>query len=465
MHVIDYGIIAVYLAVLLWLGLRGKHQVGSVTDLILDGRRLTLPAFAMSLVSTWYGGILGVGEYSYNYGISNWLVLGVPYYVAALLFAFLLSKKARELQLVTIPGLLAQVYDNKTALAGAIIVFMMSVPAAYVLMLGVLGTQFFGWPLWAGVIVGTFFSLIYIYFGAFRAVVITDKIQFSVMFTGFIVMFIILVNKFGGWEFLKANLPDSHFTWHGGNSGWYIATWYFIALQTLIDPAFHQRCYASKSGSVAFKGILVSILCWMIFDFLTTSCGLYARAILPELSSAAESYPALAQKILPTGLLGLFGVTLISIIMGTVDSYSFLAGSTFGNDIIPRLKKISESQIVQLTRLGLFVSAGLSIIGALFFRSAVDIWYAFGSIGTPALLVPVVTSMVGKRRMSGIHAFTATVSSGVTSLLWYLSKYFSETEEYWLEIQPIFPGLAVSIIIFLIFARPIAGADLPQAKP
>src|SRR3990172_5422409 len=192
MHTIDYGIIALYLAVLLWLGLRGKHQVGSVIDLILDGRRLTLPASAASLVSTWYGGILGVGEYSYNYGISNWLVFGVPYYVAALLFAFLLSKRARELQLVTIPGRLAQIYGNKTALAGAIIVFLMTVPASYVLMLGVLGTQFFGWPLWAGVIISILFSLIYIYFGAFRAEVITDKVQFTVMFAGFTFMFVIL---------------------------------------------------------------------------------------------------------------------------------------------------------------------------------------------------------------------------------------------------------------------------------
>ncbi len=464
MHAIDCVIIALYLAVLLWLGLRGRHQVGSVTDLILDGRRLTLPALAMSLVSTWYGGILGVGEYSYNYGISNWLVLGVPYYVAALLFAWLVSKKARELQLVTIPGRLAQVYDNKTALAGAVIVFIISVPAAYILMLGVLGTQLFGWPVWVGIILGAAFSLIYVSFGAFRAVVITDRLQFAVMFAGFIVMFVNLVSQFGGWEFLKANLPASQFTWHGGNSGWYIISWYFIALQTLIDPAFHQRCYAAKSGGVAFQGILVSVLCWMIFDFLTTACGLYARAILPELSNAAESYPALAQKVLPTGILGLFSVTMLSIIMGTVDSYSFLAASTFGHDIIPRLKKATDRQIVKLTQLGLFVSACLSIVGASFCRSAVDIWYAFGSIATPALLIPLVSSFVSQRRLPSKYALLSILISGLASLAWYISKFFSAKGEFWLGLQPIFPGLLVSILIYLFWARPMAGADLQQSR-
>ena len=52
-------------------------------DYIVAGRRLTLPAFTASLVTTWYGGILGVGEYTWTYGISNWLVFGVPYYLCA----------------------------------------------------------------------------------------------------------------------------------------------------------------------------------------------------------------------------------------------------------------------------------------------------------------------------------------------------------------------------------------------
>jgi len=454
MHAIDYGIIAAYLVTLLWLGLRGKHQSGSVTDLILDGRRLTLPAFAASLVSAWYGGILGVGEYSYQHGISNWLVLGVPYYVAALAFALLLSKNARKLQVVSIPDRLSQVYDGKTALAGGVIVFLISVPAAYILMLGVLGEQFFGWPLWVGVLFGGLFSLAYVYFGAFRSVLITDRLQFTVMYGGFIFMFAMLVVKFGGWEFLKAHVPEVNFTWHGGQSGWYIATWYFIALQTLIDPAFHQRCYAAKSPDVAFRGILISILCWAVFDFLTTSCGLYARAILPGLSNAAESYPALAQEILPSGLLGLFAVTLMSIIMGTIDSYSFLAAATFGNDIVPRFKKITESQIVRSTKLGLFVSAGLSMILALFFRSAVDIWYVFGSIATPALLVPVLTSFVGSKRLSSKWAFLSLILSGSVSLIWYTSQYTYEAAKYWLNVEPIFPGLIVSLIIYALFARP-----------
>ena len=97
MQAVDYFIVVCYLVVLLWLGLRSRQRGNSgrtAVDFILDGRRLTLPAFVATLVSTWYGGILGVGEYTFLYGISNWLVFGVPYYAAALIFAFFLAKKA-----------------------------------------------------------------------------------------------------------------------------------------------------------------------------------------------------------------------------------------------------------------------------------------------------------------------------------------------------------------------------------
>ena len=96
MTTIDYAIILAYIAALVYLGIKrraGKEE--SAAGFILGGRMLTLPAFVATLVSSWYGGILGVGEYSYRFGVSNWLVFGVPYYLAALLFALFLARKAR----------------------------------------------------------------------------------------------------------------------------------------------------------------------------------------------------------------------------------------------------------------------------------------------------------------------------------------------------------------------------------
>ncbi|MEA3296699.1 MAG: sodium:solute symporter family protein [candidate division Zixibacteria bacterium] len=451
MHIVDYGIVIAYLVVLLFLGLVSRLRRGSsASDMIVGGRVLTLPAFVASLVSTWYGGILGVGEYSYNYGLSNWLVFGVPYYLAALLFALFLAKRARESQLLTIPDQLARTYDSKTALAGAVVIYVMTVPAAYVLMLGVLCQYLFGWPMWVGVSAGTLFSIVYVFSGGFKSVVRTDLFQFVLMFTGFTVLLVALNIGYGGIDFVMDRVPETHLTWHGGNSGWYVAVWYVIALATLIEPAFYQRCYAARTSSVARRGIFISIICWTVFDFLTTSCGLYARAILPDLADPVAAYPALALHVLPAGLMGLFALALLSTVMSTVDSYSFLAASTFGNDIAPRIARIPESMIIPLTRFGLVISTLLAVALALFFRSVVDIWHALGSIGTPALLVPVFFSFVGKWRLPGHAAFISIVTSALISGIWYFSRYFSSEGNYWFDIEPIFPGLLWSIILFVL---------------
>ena len=85
---IDIVIIFLYFAAVLFVGFRSaKKTTASEDDFLLAGRSLTLPVFVMTLVSTWYGGILGVGEFFYRYGISSWFIQGVPYYIFAALFA------------------------------------------------------------------------------------------------------------------------------------------------------------------------------------------------------------------------------------------------------------------------------------------------------------------------------------------------------------------------------------------
>src|SRR5881628_2720717 len=125
-NLLDWGLVAAYFGFLVavWLRLIGRSS--SVADYLVAGRRVTLPAFVATLVATWYGGILGVGEYSWRYGISNWLVFGVPYYIGALLFAVFFARRARQAALYTLPDLLDLHYGRGPALMGALTVFIVA---------------------------------------------------------------------------------------------------------------------------------------------------------------------------------------------------------------------------------------------------------------------------------------------------------------------------------------------------
>jgi solute:Na+ symporter, SSS family len=444
---IDIALIVLYFAAVVFIGFRAsrKHKSGA-DDYLLASRTLTLPMFVATLVSTWYGGILGVGEYSYKFGISNWIVFGLPYYIFALFFALFLAKKIRSTNLITIPDKLEQAYDKRTAIAGGILTFFLVTPAAYVLMLGILAQLIFGVDLTLCIVITTFLTVVYLYKGGFRSDVWANAFEFVMMFVGFGFIIFFSYSKFGGIDYIRSHVSPINLTWHGGHTMEYIAVWFFIALWTLVDPAFHQRCYAAKDGKTAKRGILISILFWFIFDFMTTTAGLYARASLPGLPQPMYSYPLLAEITLPAIAKGMFYIGMLATIMSTLSSLTLISAITIGKDIVGRWKNTGQdSDIVQRwTKIGLVISALFSIVLAILIPSVVSIWYSIGSCIIPGLLVPVLASYFDRLKIPAVYAFYAMLSG------WFMSTASLITGQiysvngnpvYWYGIEPMYPGL------------------------
>jgi SSS family solute:Na+ symporter len=462
---VDLALVGVYFAFLLFVGFRFFGVARrDATEYLLMGRRLALPSFVATLVTTWYGGILGVGEFSYRFGISNWLVFGVPYYVGAALFAFLVAKRARRSGLYTVPDQLVAAYGRPAGLLGAAVIQVLSSPAPYVLMLGVLLQTMFGGPLWVSLLAGAVVSTGYSLRGGLRSVVRADNVQFVLMYLGFLIALPLLAFRYGGLDFLRAHLPATHFVWHGGNAPQYIFVWYLIALQTLVEPTFYQRAFAAVDERVAQRGVLISIGFWMLFDFLTTFTGLYARALMPHLADPVRAYPALAVEFLPPVLQGLFYLGLLATVMSTVDGYTFIGGVNFGRDLIWRWRREpDESRVNRYVQVGFIVTAILALALALFFRSAVDLWHDVGSVGVPALLVPLLSSYSDRWRMAPRAAVLAIVAGGGVSLAWLLWRNLGGTSAYPLGLEPIYPGLLVSALFWASRFLP-GGGNLP-ARP
>ncbi len=449
---IDIVLIVGYFLGVLLIGFLSKRKNSDSTDFLVAGRSLTLPIFVMTLVSTWYGGILGVGEFSYLYGISNWVVQGVPYYIFALVFALLLAKKVRSSNLLTIPDKLHQAYDLKTAVLGSFLTFILMTPAPYVLMLAVLLQLVSGWSYLACLLVGTIATTVYLFFGGFRSDVNTDVFEFVLMFVGFGVILPFAYAKFGGVEFIQEHVPPLHLTWNGGNSIQFMLVWFFIALWTLVDPAFHQRCYAAKSGEVAQKGILISIIFWFIFDAMTATAGLYARAVLPSLEQPVMGYPLLAEATLPPIAKGLFYIGMLATIMSTLNSLAFISATTIGRDIVWRVRREkNENNVARYTQIGLIVTALLSIALSLLIPSVIKLWYTIGTVIVPGLLIPLVTSYFERWKVSARYAFATMLFGWLVSLSWLMigwTKEFGSSEFYPLGIEPMYPGLVVSALMW-----------------
>lgn len=468
---LDWSLLALYLLFLLIVGFWRRKQ--DAEDYLIASRSLSLPLFVATLVATWYGSILGAGEFVYSYGLAAWTTNGLPYYVFAILFALFLAPRVRgsSADLYTIPDKLAREYDRKTALLGAIFAFIYATPATYVLMAGTLLQLLFGWPLLPAMLVGIVFSVIYVYRGGFLSDVRVNTLQFVLMFTGFAVAAWLCLRHFGGIAMLRApgSLPPTHLQLLGGNGLGWAVVWFFIALVTLTDPGFHQRCYAARTPRIAAGGILLAVLCWFAFDALTTTTGLFARALVPGLTDGKMAFPALAERIMPPGIKGLFYVGMLAPIMASTVSYTFIAAITIGRDFIWRLRGDADSRhLPAYTRYGLILTSALAIVIALAIPSVVRQWYVFGNIFVPGVLIPLLGAYAPSPRWKApatyaFYSMLCGASVALGCLLWGWHHGGYDNPNYPLGWQPMYPGLLVAALIY--GAGLIARMTYPQPPP
>jgi SSS family solute:Na+ symporter len=327
----------------------------------------------------------------------------------------------------------------------------MTVPAAYVLMMGILIQLLFGFPLTISVICATLFTTAYIFIGGFKSDLKSDWLNFILMFGAMAITLIVLASQYGGISFLKANTPDTHFQWHGGNSAGYILSWYLIALSALIEPSFYQRVYAAKSTHVAKWGILLSIPCWLFFDFMTTTLGLYSRAILGPDQNGLDAFPMIADQVLGMGLKALFIIGMLATIQSTIDSYSLLSASTLAHDILWKVGRVRERiSEVWLTRGALVISGICAIVIALVSKSAIDIWNRIGSLGTPGLMLPLALSYSPRLRYRKAWAAVNMTVSPLVVGVWFFVRDKVEAPAFPFSIEPIYVGISVALLLLAV---------------
>jgi len=420
-----------------------EHSEMKLLDHLVMGRQLTLPLFVATLVATWYGGIFGVTKIAFNQGIYNFITQGLFWYIAYLIFAFFMVDKITPYKAVTLPNLLEKMFGKKSGILGALFNFFNVLPISYVISIGLFIQLLFNYPLEKSMLIGVGLVLSYSTLGGLRSVVYSDLIQFFIMCSGVLIVAVLSAYNFGGIDFLTQNLPDHYFSITGNNDLATTFIWGLIALSTLVDPNFYQRCFAAKSSKTAKKGIIISTLIWAIFDLCTTFGAMYAKAIIPN-AEAGTAYLTYAIQLLPNGLRGFFLAAILATILSTLDSYLFLAGATIGHDLPPKKYQGKKMLVV----LGTITSALIAYIMAIYFKGDIKIvWKTLGSYSAACLLIPVSLGHILKKKISDNQFVITCLCSVLTTSWWRNSPHTG----LWLNVDEIYIGSLTSIIFYFIF--------------
>jgi SSS family solute:Na+ symporter len=426
------SLVAVYAAGI--LGSRRQRQTEA--EYVLAGRTLTLPFFVASLVATWYGAVLGSGEFIVRHGIAFILCFGVPYYLVAIGYARWLANRIRRSEAVSIPDQIGAAYGPVARTVAAVIMLVITIPASYQLMLGVILQSVTGWPLLPSIIVGTVVSLLYVVRGGLRSDVAANVVQLVLMYAGMAALVVASMVTFGWPTELLPRIPPSHGSLPGPLGWTPILVWSIVALQTFVDPNFHVRAAAARTTTTARRGIMISVGMWMVFDALQLMAGLYALVHV-QTAEPAQAYLALAQAVLPVVWKGLFLAGIVAAVMSTLDGYALVSATTIGHDLIDA--RSGRTPSVRSLRIGLGLTALAGTLAAWWVPSIIDLVYHAASMVVPALLLPLLRSFgairVRERRAIVLLMVLPAISSAA-SLISGLG-------------EPMIVGLGVSLCLFL----------------
>lgn len=446
--IIFFAVLLATLMSVLW-GQKIKNSLPSseqmsTVELLLMGRRLTLPIFVATLVATWYGGIFGVTALAFEKGIYNLLTQGIFWYSSYLIFAFFLVKKIRDYNVMTIPEMAGRVFGPGAERLTASLNFLNLLPIAYTISLGLFLKSLFGgsllWNTTAGVVLVTLWSL----WGGFRAVVFSDIVQFFFMILSVFLVVVFAWAQMGSPMILLEKLPASHFDWSGGESIATICVWGFIALSTLVDPNFYQRVLAADSEKTAKKGIIISTVIWFFFDCCTTLGAMYARAALPD-ANPQDAYLQFSIQLVPNGVRGLILAGVLAIILSTLDSYLFNAATCVSYDFF----KLKDKFRTWHHHVALIFVAIISIFFGLQFEGdVIGVWKTLGSFSAACLLFPLLVGqwkpgLISERRFCWAVSFgcIGIVSWKVVNKLYP----FSTLDEFYIGLLlttvPLLPSL------------------------
>lgn len=471
-HAIDLSIIALYFAVVLFIGFRVAGETKTIEDIAVAGRRLGwlpvgLSLFASNISSTTLIGLAGA---AYVWGIA---VANYEWMAALILvfFAIFFIPYYQRSRILTVPELLERRFDRRSRLyfSGLTLVSNIVVDTAGSLFAGAVVLQLFfpDLDIVTTCIVLALVAGLYTAAGGLRAVVYTDMIQAVVLFMGSCALSYFTFEKVGfSWESLTAAtapeklslmlpLDDPNLPWLGTLIGVPVLGFYFWCTNQFIV----QRVLGARSVDHARWGAMLAGLLKLTVLFIMVLPGVAAAVFLPDLENGDQVFPTLVIELLPIGLTGLVLAGLVAAIMSSIDSTLNSAATLLTLDFIkPRYPTMTPETTARVGR----IAIGFFMILAASFAPIIGGFqglFHYLQTALAFLVPPVVTLFVLGLFWRRASATGAIVSLGATHAVsaMLFALYFTETLRLHFTI--------VAGILFLISCVIFVVASLLSAPP
>jgi SSS family solute:Na+ symporter len=462
---VDILILALYFALVVFIGFYAKGKANTSEDFFLAGREMTAWIAGLSFVSANLGSLelMGWAGSAYQYGIlaAHWYWIGA---IPAMLFLGIVMMPFYYISKThSVPGYLHLRFGEGARLLAAVSFGLMTILMSGVNMyaMAVVMQTILGWNITFSIWVGAGTVALYVMLGGLRSAIINEVLQFVLIWAGAAMIPILGLIEAGGWTKLKAQIA------HNVGSNDYTHMWTTLAHFKSNPMGVHwtgivfglgfvisfgywttdflvvQRVLSANNLRAAKMAPVIGAAFKMAVPFIVILPGLLALAVLknPDGSvmhlvasnvakvtgqrSYDEVLPLMLIRYCGPGLLGLGITALIAGFMsgmaGNVSAFS----TVWTYDIYGAFlnKKASDQHYVAMGRWSTVIGMLVSIMTAYLVMNAnsiMDYVQALFSFFIAPLFGTVILGMMWKRatKKGGFYGLLAGTVSSIGMFIW-----------------------------------------------
>ncbi len=305
-----------------------------------------------------------------------------------------------------------------------------------------MGTQLGPTILVCGIVIAA-----YCLIGGLWAVVITDSLQFMVLFPCALVVLFLSYNELGDVGRLVSQAPvdfwkieTQEFDW------WYILAYLVMIFFAMSSGAPAQRFFSVKDEKEAKKVAILSMVLLLIAPLIWLTPPIVARILDLDLSSVTTglnapeeaAYVAFCMKFLPAGAMGIMLSAMLAATMSSISSTFNVYAAVITEDIIKQVfwKKAKAKTLLLIGRVVTVVLA-LLVITAAIMQSRIEggvfeIMMTISGIVVVPAGIPIVMGLLVKRtpRWAGLASYGTGLLIGMVVLLLGVDISFTQ-EVFW----------------------------------
>ena len=459
-----YIMFALYLAMMIFIGVSCIEKKGTVDGYVLGGRSMGSWVTALSAQASDMSGwlLMGLPGVVYISGLCNiWIAIGL--FVGTALNWFLISKRLRiytELtQSLTISSFFSNRFADKSGVLRLISAFItlgfFTIYAGSGLVAtGKLFDSMFNIDYTLAVLLGAGVILAYTLLGGYQAVCKTDMIQGAFMFFALIIVPLVAymhTPENALQEVCKAR--DLSLSIFPKESGWLgllsiisMSAWGFgyfgqpHILSRFMSISSHKEL--SKSAKIALIWVIISLAMAVIIGLFAIP--IYDNPILSTQDSE-KVFIKMAMDFFNPWIGGLILASILAAIMSTIDSQLLASSTTLAQDFYAFIvrKNASEKELLLVNR---FLVTGITLVACILALNPNEtifslVTFAWGGFG--AAFGPVVVMSLYMRRMTFQSALCGMLVGTTVMLLWN----FSGLGKYLYEIMPAFIAGIITIYV------------------